>query len=217
MFKKILVCVDPYPANLHLLMCAASLKQLGAEQIILAHVIVADAPGVDEMLLAQAGPELEKQKKILEEAGFAVVVEMPKGHPAQTLIDLAEKNDVSVIVIGTQGRGFFESLTLAASSLGNVSTKVLQKSRWPVLLVRNTAPTKKMTIKPCHLLSRVLFPTDFSDAAEVALTYLDSLVRAFHFPVTLLHVQEESTGSSLHPGRRSLALQKADENRMQRL
>lgn len=217
MFTKILVCVDPFTPNHKLLSCTSFLKQLGVVHVVLAHVIVADTPGLDGMLLAQAGPEMERQKKILEASGLTVAIEMPVGYPAQALNDLAEKHDVSVIVIGTHGRGLIESMTLAGSPLGNVSAKLLQKSRRPVLLVRTAVPDKKEGTDECHLFTRVLFPTDFSDTAEVALLYLETLVRTIHCPVTLLHVQEGRPLPTLYPGRRSPDLHKVNAARLHRL
>ncbi|MHB8791612.1 MAG: universal stress protein [Desulfobulbaceae bacterium] len=218
MFTKILVCVDPYPSNLQILSCTASLKSLGAEQIILAHAILTDTPGVEKMLRAQAEPELARLKKVLETAGFAVVMEMPPGHPPQALLDLAEKHDVSVIVIGTHGRGLFESMTLIGSSLGNVSAKLLQKTSRPVLLVRNTNKTaENETLIPCNVLNHVLFPLDFSDASEAALAYLETLVRAVHCPVTLLHAQEERTRPMFAAQRDALSQQKINQARLDRL
>ena len=217
MFTKILVCVDPFTPNRKLLSCVAFLKQLGAAHVVLGHVIVADTPGLDKMLLTQARPEMERQKKILEAAGLAVAIEMPVGYPPRALNDLAETHDVSVIVIGTHGRGLLESMTLAGSPLGNVSAKLLQKCRRPVLLVRTAVPDKKEGTDECNLFTRVLFPTDFSDTAEVALLYLETLVRAIHCPVTLLHVQEDRPLPTLYPGRRSPDLHKVNAARLHRL
>lgn len=217
MFTKILVCVDPFTPNHKLLACTSFLKQLGAAHVVLAHVIVADTPGLDKMLLAQARPEMERQKKILEEAGLDVAIEMLIGYPPQALNDLAEKLDVSVIVVGTHGRGLFESMTLAGSPLGNVSAKLLQKSRRPVLLVRTPISEQEEGTDECRPFTHVLFPTDFSDTAEVALLYLETLVRTIHCPVTLLHVQEDRSLPTLHPHRRSPDLHKVNEARLHRL
>jgi len=217
MFTKILVCVDPYPSNHQLLACVASLKSLGAEQVILAHAILTDTPGVEKMLRAQAEPELARQKKILETAGFTVSMEIVAGHPPQALLDLAKKHDVSAIVIGTHGRGLFESMTLVGSPLGNVSAKLLQKTSRPVLLVRNAKATENETLIPCKLFTRILFPLDFSDASEVALAYLETLVRAVHCPVTLLHVQEEQPRPMFAARRDALSQQKINQARLNRL
>jgi len=192
MFKKMLICIDPFPPDLGLLACAASLKQAGAEEAVLAHIIVSDAPGLEKMLVAQAEPEMERQRNILEEAGLRVTIEMPVGYPAKELYELAEHHDASVMVIGSHGRGFLESMSLAASALGNVSAKLLHIARRPVLLIRTGRTSAKETERQCPLFTRILFPTDFSDTGEIALAYLENLVRAIHCPVALLHVQDRS-------------------------
>ena len=64
MFRKILLGVDLYPTNLGILSCAASLKDTGAEEVVLAHIIISDAPGLEKMLVTQAGPEMERQRSI---------------------------------------------------------------------------------------------------------------------------------------------------------
>ncbi|MDW7774438.1 MAG: universal stress protein [Desulfobulbaceae bacterium] len=216
MFRKILVCVDPVPSNLNLLMCAASLKQVGAVEVVLAHILVCDAPGLEGMLRNQARPELERQKKIIEKAGLEATFEMLVGYPARTLNDLAESKDVSVIIMGTHGRGLFESITLAGSPLGNVSAKLLQITRRPVLLVPKALPAAETGEEASDLFAHVLFPTDFSDPAEVAFAYLETVVSAIHCPVTLLHVLPGSR-SAPHPGNRLAKLQNLDQNRLQRL
>ncbi|MDY0351366.1 MAG: universal stress protein [Desulfobulbaceae bacterium] len=213
MFRKILVCVDPAHANPNLLSCAVSLKQVGAEEVVLAHVIVCESPGLEGMLRKQAWPELERRKRICEEAGFKAVVETPVGHPARALNDLAESRDVSVIITGTHGRGLFEAITLAGSPLGNVSAKLLHLTRRPVLLI---PPAMGPGPEAPDLFAHILFPTDFSDAAEVALAYLETVIRTIRCPVTLLHVLSGSKAIP-HPGRGLAELQDLDRKRLQRL
>lgn len=216
MFKKILVCVDPYPPDNNLISCAVSLKKLGAEEVILAHVIVDAPPGLDEMLINQARPELERQKKILEEVGFKTSIEIPAGIPAHALNDLAEKKDVSVIIISTHGRGLIESMILASSPLGNVSAKLLHITRRPLLLIPGTLPAMEAGLELPDLFSHILYPTDFSDTAEVAFAYLETVVRATNCPATLLHVQDRSRPVP-HLGHRLKELQNLDGLRLQRL
>lgn len=105
MFNRILVCVDPYPPGDTLLSCVIPLKECGAKEVVLAYILETDTHGLDSMLLAQARPEMERQQKLLEEAGFQVTMTIPKGKPAQALHDLAKIHDVSVIVIGTHSQG----------------------------------------------------------------------------------------------------------------
>ncbi|MCX5875562.1 MAG: universal stress protein [Deltaproteobacteria bacterium] len=216
MFKKILVCVDPYPPDNNLISCAVSLKKLGAEEVVLAHVIVDAPPGLDKMLIAQAGPEMERQKQMLEEAGLKTSIAMEAGIPAHALNDLAEKEDVSVIIIGAQGRGLLESITLAGNPLGNVSAKLLHITRRPLLLIPGTLPAMESGREMPGLFSHILYPTDFSDTAEIAFFYLETVVRAIQCPVTMLHVQDRSRPAP-HLGQRLKELQDLDGLRLQRL
>lgn len=217
MFEKILVCVDPYAApKFDLIPCAVPLKRLGAKAAVLAYVIPDDTHGLEKVLVSQVEPEMARQKKILEATGFEVTIEMPSGYPAHVLNALAEKHDVSIILIGSHGQGLLESMILTASALGNVSAKLLNSASRPVLLSRITGPAEKSVRKECPLFNHVLFATDFSDAAEIALPYLETMIQAAKIPVTLLHVQQRSRS---HPGRdqRLPELRNLDRNRLQRL
>jgi nucleotide-binding universal stress UspA family protein len=216
MFKKILICVDPYPPDNKLISRAISLKKLGAEEVVLAHILVDAPPGLDGMLKSQARPEMERQKQILEEAGLKASIAMEAGIPAHALNDLAEKEDVSVVIIGAQGRGLLESITLAGNPLGNVSAKLLHITRRPLLLIPGTLPAMESGREMSALFSHVLYPTDFSDTAEIAFAYLETMTRAAQCPITLLHVQDRSRPAP-HLGHRFKELQNLDERRLQRL
>jgi len=216
MFRKILICVDPYPPDNKLISYALSLKKLGAEEVVLAHILVDAPPGLDDMLKSQARPEMERQKQILEEAGFKASIAIQAGLPAQALNDLAETEDVSVIIIGAQGRGLLESITLAGNPLGNVSAKLLHITRCPLLLIPGSLPAPEFGREMSALFSHLLYPTDFSDTAEIAFAYLETMVRATQCPITLLHVQDRSRPAP-HLGHRFKELQNLDERRLQRL
>jgi nucleotide-binding universal stress UspA family protein len=211
MFNKIMVCVDPYPPGDNLLCGVIPLKQCGVKEIILAYILNADTPqALEGMVLAQALPEMERQQKLLEEAGFVVTLAMPRGVPAQALHDLAETEEVSLIVIGTHGRGITTTL-----ALGSVSAKLLHLTRRPVLLSR-AGMAEKATHDCQALFSHLLFPTDFSDPAEIAFAYLESLIRARNCRVTLLHVQDGARPAP-HLGHRLPPLRDPDTARLQRL
>lgn len=211
MFTKILLCVDPYPPGDTLLRCVIPLKQYGAKEIILAYILDSDSlQALEGMLRAQALPELERQQRLLEEAGFTVTLATPRGVPAQALHDLAETEQVSLIVIGTHGRGITGTL-----ALGSVSAKLLQLTRRPVLLSR-AGMGEKATHDCRALFTHLLFPTDFSDPAEIAFAYLDSLIRARNCRVTLLHVQDGDRPAQL-PGHPPPPLGDPDAARLKRL
>lgn len=188
MFRKILVCTDLSPASDALIQCVDDFKTLGLEEIVLAHVIyVANTPGLEEMLAEEARPELERQRKFLSEQGLKVAVEMPFGKPAHALNDMAEKHDVSAILVGSHGKGILQSATL-----GSVSSKLLNLSRRPIILARIALLKGGKCELICPtLFSRVLYPTDFSETAERAFGYLEKVVAETKCSVSIMHVHDE--------------------------
>ena len=188
MFRKMLVCTDLSPASDALIQCVGELKVLGMEEAILTHVIyVANTPGLEEMLAEEARPMLERQRKILEDQGIRVTVEMPFGLPAHTLDETAEKHDVSAILIGSHGKGILQTATL-----GSVSAKLIHETRRPVLLARIALLEEGKCEVVCRkMFARFLFPTDFSETAEKALDYLGKIALETKSPVTIMHVISE--------------------------
>ncbi len=59
-----------------------------------------------------------------------VDIELPYGHPARELVDYCDRASVSLVVMGTQGRGFVSELFL-----GSVSHNVARRAIAPVLLI----------------------------------------------------------------------------------
>lgn len=187
MFRKMLVCTDLSPASDALVRCAEELRGVGMEEVVLTHVnFMVSTPGVEEVLAEENSPVLRGQKAFLEERGVRVVVEMPLGLPAPAIAEAAERHDVSVILVGTHGRGI-----LQAAALGSVSTQLLQRMRRPVLLTRIALLEDGTCGTVCGgMFGRLLFVTDFSETAERALDYLGKITLDSGCPVTLMHVME---------------------------
>jgi nucleotide-binding universal stress UspA family protein len=185
MFRKLLICSDLTPVSDALIQCVAGLRSIGVEEVVLAHVIhVADSPGLDDLLIEDVGLGLERQQKKLEEEGLQVTLEMPFGVPARAIEEIAEKHDVSAILIGSHGKGVIQ-----AATLGSVSSELLHQTRRPVFLARMDLVIEGKGEAICHkLFENVLFATDFSETAERALDYLGKIALETGCPVTLLHV-----------------------------
>lgn len=107
-------------------------------------------------------------------------------------------------------------MILASSPLGNVSAKLLHTTRRPLLLIPGTLPALEAGRELPDLFSHILYPTDFSDTAEIAFAYLETVVRATNCPATLLHVQDRSRPAP-HLSHRLKELQNLDGLRLQRL
>lgn len=67
----------------------------------------------------------------LRAAGLEVACAVEVGDPAATILRVAEAEDVSLIVIGSTGKGHMKELFL-----GSVSETVVRRSRRPVLVAK---------------------------------------------------------------------------------
>ncbi len=209
MFTKVLLCTDLSPAMDNMLTCLGQLKSLGTEEVILAHIVyVANTPGLEDSLMRDAGPRLAEERKKLEEAGLKVQTEMFLGKPAYSLVDLADRHDVDLILVGSHGYG-----TLTSLVLGNVSERLLSLSGRPVLLsrIKTFRQGRERHIECGRIFSRVLFPTDFSDPAELAYNCLRVVIKTTGCPVTLVTVRSKKERSVLEQEH------KIDASRLERL
>ncbi len=78
---------------------------------------------------------LEKLKKKLLKAGAKQAnIEITHGVAAQEILAAVERNNASLLMMGTQGRGFLGEILL-----GSVSHSVVRKSKVPVLLIPRSA------------------------------------------------------------------------------
>jgi nucleotide-binding universal stress UspA family protein len=91
------------------------------------------------------------------------------GTPAKEIIDYAEKNKVSLIIMASHGRS-----GIMPWAAGSVANKVLHSASMPLLLVRAARPPKRAKGK--HILNRVLLPLDGSEAGEAAMPYVQELM-----------------------------------------
>jgi nucleotide-binding universal stress UspA family protein len=83
-------------------------------------------------LLRQEGDEATKYVADKAEAlGLEVDGNTIEGHPADEIIKYAEKNSMSIIVMGTLGKSGLDRFLL-----GSVAEKVVRNSKIPVLVVR---------------------------------------------------------------------------------
>jgi len=74
---------------------------------------------------------LERMEKRLMELGDAAVsIELPYGLPKQEIVQRAEQGDYSLIVMGTQGRGYF-----GERFMGSVAYHVARRTVVPTLLI----------------------------------------------------------------------------------
>ncbi|HNS01479.1 MAG TPA: universal stress protein [Anaerolineae bacterium] len=79
---------------------------------------------------ANARRYLERTAALLTEEGLAVSALVEGSRPATTILDVAEREEVDLIMVATHGRGGVERLFL-----GSVADRVVHHSRHPVMLI----------------------------------------------------------------------------------
>ncbi len=133
-FSRILVPIDRTEA------ASAPLDLLprlpGPGEVILAHVVSpGDAPAVaPEVLQARtedAEAELGRLREDLVRRGLSVQVRVRAGLPTREIDRIAESEDVSLILMGSLGRGRADAVLLGSTAFNIVNT-----ARRPVLVVK---------------------------------------------------------------------------------
>lgn len=198
MFRKVLFPTDLSVYANAVLGCVVDLKAAGIREVVLLHVVhqdeVISGSTVDlnrlERLRTEALAKLEETGRGIESAGLTVKPRVEVGVPAREIIRVAGEEDVSLIAMGSHGRGVLQGFLLGA-----VSERVLHASRWPVWVERFQVVEENGGLKECHRwcahpFEKVLCPTDWSEPATFALEYAKQLRFAGAREVVLLHVQD---------------------------
>jgi nucleotide-binding universal stress UspA family protein len=139
MYEKILVAVDHSEVTPRVLEAARGLASLSQGEVWVIHLREREQMGRTGLLTSsesaeEAGADVKAVVTELTEAGFkahGVVRDALYGHAAKEIVSEAQDQGVSVIVMGTRGRG-----DLAGLVLGSTAHKVIHLADRPVLVVR---------------------------------------------------------------------------------
>ncbi len=141
MFRKILYPTDWSPCSERAKGYLSLLHDAGASEVIIVHVVedfsdYADVPlhfkeDAREAIAKKSREGMEQLAGELEAQGFKVRASILYGEPYQEIMRIATEEDVSMIVMGSHGRGFFKGILW-----GNVSQRVVEYSEKPVLVVK---------------------------------------------------------------------------------
>ena len=146
-----------------------------------------------QQLRTHAEEQLQEFARTHSRHGVQPECSVHEGAVANVILDLAEAQTVSLIVMGTHGlRGIERAM------LGSVTDKVLRKAHCPVLAVRKPAHdlVTQAGVPDVIRLQRILCCTDFSDQSEQALEHAVSLATEYGGELTLIHVLEDLAGSA---------------------
>jgi nucleotide-binding universal stress UspA family protein len=103
------------------------------------------------------------------------------GHPGEEIVDYADKEDISLIVMATHGRS-----GIRRWALGSVADKVVRSTKRPVLLIR--AKGARPDVREKGTVNKVLVPLDGSEESEAVIPYIEELASKLEAEVVLLHI-----------------------------
>jgi len=145
MFNTILYPTDFSDVSRKALLYITRLKAVGTRRVVVLHVVDARDIGsiarvgqvpdtlmtLREIMENQARQEMEETEADLKAAGFEVKSIITHGIPFKEILKVEEREDVSIVVLGSHGRSNIQEMLL-----GSVSEKVVRKSKRPVLIVK---------------------------------------------------------------------------------
>jgi nucleotide-binding universal stress UspA family protein len=121
--------------------------------------------------------------KVAAEAGVGMIsidYKMLKGDPAEEIVDYADRANIDLIILSTQGKSGVKRWPL-----GNVANKVVSATRKQVLLIR--AKGVRSDVYQDSLV-KVLVPVDGSRESESILKYLAYMATELGLELTLFHM-----------------------------
>ena len=175
MFEKILVPTDFSSHAKKVVECIGQIpgiKQVVLMSVISRSVITRVWDPVAELKEVEA--RLMEEKKLIDAPGVEVkvrAVSVLEGEIANAVQRVAEEENVSLVAMGARGKSRIQSVLL-----GSVSRNALRFGDTHLLIMRyKVLDSGEMEMYCDRIFSKVLFPTDFSQPAEVALSFLKNV------------------------------------------
>jgi nucleotide-binding universal stress UspA family protein len=138
MYERLLVAVDHSKVTERVLSAARDLASLSGGEVWVLHLrereVMPRAGLIETESADEAQAEVDAAAEELTKAGITahgIVRSTVYGYAAREIVDDAKKLDVSVIIMGSRGRG-----DLAGLVLGSTAHKVIHLADRPVLVVR---------------------------------------------------------------------------------
>jgi nucleotide-binding universal stress UspA family protein len=153
----------------------------GIKEVVLLHVVDATHPSKHGWIygpqVEEAKIRLEEQKEYLESLGLRAKMEVDvitEGDISHSILKTADDENVSLIVMNAHGKSLIKGLLL-----GSVALDVMRHAKTDILLMRyklvESLEGEKFQIFCDKIFSKVVYPTDFSEPAEKALSLLRKL------------------------------------------
>lgn len=198
MYKQILMPIVPAQNLANLQQSVNFLRKLGANHLHLVHVM---SEGFANRRQLKNWLE-DTAAKIKEQTACLVTWDLLSGHPATEICEAAEARDMDMIYQWASQRGI-----LSRTLLGSTSSDVLRMTEKPAF-IHKTKPSQEED----YQVNRILFATDFGEAANRATDYLKEL-SPLNSGLVLLHVRYRGGDPTTDSYRQQEAEEKMNELR----
>ena len=176
MFEKVLVPTDFSKDARKVIECVGDIP--GIKDLVLLNVVARDplARVWDPVAEArEAEKRLMAEKSAVKAPGINVkvrAVSVLEGEVAGAIQKVAEEEKATLVAMGARGKGRIRSALLGSTSKG-----VLRFGDTHLLIMRYKAVEGAEMAKYCdRVFAKVLFPMDFSQPAEAALSFLKGMI-----------------------------------------
>ncbi len=190
--EKILLTTDFSKPAKKLLESAKQLKESGLKEVILTHVVdISTAQASALQFQSNSKEVLKEEKEVLEEVGLEVSVFVPVGFPANEIVELANKEQVDMILIASHGKGYIKQIFL-----GSTTFDVIRIAETPVLIEKyENLAEENYQLASKNKFSKVLLPLDLSHRSDNLVDWINDGADIID-EIVLLTVIEKSKDQS---------------------
>ena len=184
MYKRILVPLDGSALSERVLPIAALLAGAFDSSIEFVFVISTPAEGIPEDIRSQAQKDGDEYlKKIVTKVSNGgkkakIGYSVQTGHPASMIIERAEAEEATLILMSTHGYSGVQRLLL-----GSIAGKVVQATNTPILLIPANSKNPEGDLVE---FKRMIVPLDGSKLAECVLSHATALCESLDMELILV-------------------------------
>lgn len=162
--KKLLIATDFSPPAQRLLNCIDEFRIMGLEEVVLVHVVdIRLGEGLSISLKHEGEEKLKEIEGVLKNKGINTKQYTPIGFAASEIVNIARQEEVSLILIGSKGKGVIKEVFL-----GSTTFDVIRLAETPVLIEKYIKNEENQYVNACaSKFNKVLLPIDFSDCSEL--------------------------------------------------
>ncbi|GAM08281.1 universal stress protein [Geobacter sp. OR-1] len=192
MFKRALICMEFDSDFSEVGTCLSGLLNLGVKECLVVQFL-SYSEAVNASFSYSTNhlqKNVEKMRLALEKSGFAAEAKTLAGRSPREVYRLAQEYGCDLVVV----EGRYDSLS-GEMLAGGIAGSVIHNQILPTLVLRVEVSEEQGTpcarIKLCNFTGHALFPTDFSQNADIAFAELEKLAERGLSRVTLVHVMDK--------------------------